>query len=179
MIILLVTHYLPDEVLTNKMKDLNLDMETIEETYDFFASLTEDDLNELVVYGNSFLDEAFTLTKVVNPKDFMDAYGHGDPLGIFRDLLKVEDMRSKPTERYSGNNVRGTGLSSKGNISSVRSTVRSAVRTTGNSVRRTKGTGSQGTGSQGTGSQGTGSQGTGSQGNMPTVRPTVIRGTRF
>ena len=179
MIIILVTDYLPDEVLRKKMKDLKLDMDTIEETYNFFKSFTEKDLNGLVDYGNDFLEkEDFTLTSVINPKNVIDWYGYDKALDIFRDLLKVEDMRSKPTERYSGNNVRGTGMSSKGNISSVRSTVRSAVRSTGNSVRRTKGTGSKGTGSKGTGSKGTDSKGTGSKGNMPTVRPPV-KGTRF
>lgn len=91
MVILLTTHYLPDEVLTKKMRDLGLDLETLQETYDFFASLTQNDLDELVAYGNRFLGkEAFTLTSVVNPKDFMDTYGEGDALGIFKDLLKVK-----------------------------------------------------------------------------------------
>jgi len=127
MIILLVTHYLPDEVLTKKMKDLNLDMETIEETYDFFRTLTEDDLNELVVYGNTFLDEAFTLTKVVNPKDFMDAYGDGDPLGIFKHLTRVKLTPSKRTGRTRARNsvmdTKGTGTKGTGpNIKPTRNT---------------------------------------------------------
>jgi hypothetical protein len=103
MVILLTTHYLPDEVLTKKMKELGLDLDTLEETYDFFASLTQNDLDDLVVYGNTFLDEAFTLTSVVNPKDFMDTYGQDNALGIFKHLLKV-----KPTHLVSSTRYRST-----------------------------------------------------------------------
>jgi len=104
MVILLTTHYLPDEVLTKKMKELGLDLDTLEETYDFFASLTQNDLDDLVVYGNTFLDEAFTLTSVVNPKEFMDTYGQDNALGIFKDLLKVKLTPSKRTGRTRGRN---------------------------------------------------------------------------
>lgn len=104
MVILLTTHYLPDEVLTKKMKELGLDLDTLEETYDFFASLTQNDLDDLVVYGNTFLDEAFTLTSVVNPKDFMDTYGEDNALGIFKHLLKVKLTPSKRTGRTRGRN---------------------------------------------------------------------------
>ncbi len=143
MIILLVSDYLPDEVLTKKMKDLNLDMDTLEETYYFFESLTEEHLHALVAYGNHFLDkEDFTLTSVINPKNVIDWYGHDNALGILEYLLKVEYMPSKSTEWSSGDSVletKGTGskrTGSKGTFPSVRPSVRpngnSSVRSNGN-----------------------------------------------
>jgi len=143
MVILLVTHYLPDEVLTKKMKDLGLDMETLEETYDFFASLTEDDLNELVVYGNTFLDEPFTLTKVVNPKDFMDAYGGGDPLSIFKHLTRVKLTPSRPKSgrTRARNSVMGTkGTGAKGTDANVKPTRRTNKPTVRQTIRAASGT---------------------------------------
>jgi len=140
MIILLVSDYLPDEVLTKKMRDLNLDMKTLIETYNFFESLTEEDLHALVAHGNTFLEkENFTLTSVINPKNVIDWYGYDNPLGIFKYLLKVEDMPSKPTEWSSGNSVLETketgsnGTSSNGTFPSVR---RSVMSTGKPSVRR-------------------------------------------
>jgi hypothetical protein len=140
MIILLVSDYLPDEVLIKKMRDLNLDLKTLIETYKFFESLTEEHLHALVAYGNRFLDkEDFTLTSVINPKNVIDWYGHDNPLGIFKHLLKVEDMPSKPTEWSSGNSVletKGTGsngTNSNGTFPSVR---RSVMSTGKPSVRR-------------------------------------------
>ena len=127
MVILLTTHYLPDEVLTKKMKDLGLDMETLEETYDFFRTLTQKDLDELVAYGNGFLDKAFTLMELVNPKDFIDAYGEEDALGIFKRLTQVKTLTAsnpKSSRRYKArNSVTGT------NVKPSRMTNRPTVRT--------------------------------------------------
>ena len=135
MILLLTTRpYLPAHVLRKAMDDRGLTLATFRNTYDFFATFTEEDLENLVAYGNERLvGEAFRITTVTSPKDFLDTYGHGDPLGML-DRLFVSTYK-RATKRATKPETKPVS------IPTVKPTVRTRARVTAkNNVSGIKGT---------------------------------------
>jgi hypothetical protein len=112
MVLLLTTRdYLPAHVLRKAMDDRGLSMNIFRKTYEFFTTFTDKDLDNLVDYGNERLagdpeagepltdtplvgkplvGKPFRLTSVTSPKDFLDTYGNGDPLGVLERLCVDE-----------------------------------------------------------------------------------------
>jgi len=102
------------------MDDRGLSMNIFRKTYEFFTTFTDKDLDNLVDYGNErmagdpdareplvgnpltgeplvgtpLVGEPFRLTSVTSPKDFMDTYGHGDPLGVLERMCLDEKPES-------------------------------------------------------------------------------------
>jgi hypothetical protein len=188
-------------------------MNIFRKTYEFFTTFTDKDLDNLVDYGNERLagdpdareplvGTPFRLTSVTNPKDFLDTYGHGDPLGVLERLCvdekpeSIAEPGSIPTVKLTVKTVKTSVKPSvKPSVKTVRTSMKPRARITAknNVIRGTNEmvanemvTNARGTNARGTNARGTNEMVTNARGTNEMVtngRDTNgrkgIKGTRF